>query len=240
MSRDLSRVRALAFDVGGTVFDWHRTIRTEVARLAGERGVEADAGAFAGSWRAGFFAHLYRSQAGDGPHPNADGILRSVVDELAAEHPELELSERDRDDLTRAWHTMAVWPDVPAALPRLRDRYTVVVLTVFSWAIAVDASKQAGLVWDGIVSCEMLDGYKPAPIAYEQGVALLGLDPEEVMMVAAHPIDLHAAAKIGMPTAYVDRPDEWGGGPPAWEPGTTDGIDVVTSDYPELVARLVT
>jgi 2-haloacid dehalogenase len=239
VATELAGVRALAFDVGGTVFDWHRTVRTEVARLAAERNASVDAAAFAGEWRSGFFGRLFRMQAGEVPHTNPDGLYRAVLDDLADRHDGLQLNEHDRDELTRVWHRIEVWPDFPPALERLRTRYTVVVLTVFSWSIAVDASKLAGLTWDGILSCEFLDDYKPQAVAYEQCATLLGLEPREVMMVAAHPIDLHAASGAGLRTAYVDRPDEWGGGSPAWDPGTTDGIDVVTSNFTDLADQLL-
>jgi len=239
VASDLAQVRALAFDVGGTVFDWHRTVRAEVARLATERGASVDAAAFAGEWRSGFFGRLFRMQAGELPRTNPDGLYRAVLDDLAERYVGLQLSERDRDELTHVWHRIEVWPDFPPALERLKTRYTVVVLTVFSWSIAVDASKRAGLTWDGILSCEFLDDYKPQTIAYQQCARLLGLEPSEVMMVAAHPIDLHAASGAGLRTAYVDRPEEWGGGPPAWDPGTTDGVDVVASNFAELADQLM-
>ncbi len=239
----LSDIKALTFDVGGTVFDWHSTIRDEVARLAGERGVEVDAPKLTNDWRSRMFELLASVRSGDLPWMNADQMHRRALDDILPNHPTLALSAAARDDLNLVWHRLRVWPDFPPALERLRSRYTVVVLTILSWSIAVDSSKRGGLWWDGIISCEFLGHYKPDREVYENGVRLLGVAPEQAMMVAAHPGDLRGAKAAGLHTAYVPRPDERG-------PGTLAGFDdpdlspqadfdINARDFADLARRLV-
>lgn len=233
------KVRALAFDVGGTVFDWHHTLRDEVARTAARQGAQVDAAEFVNQWRRRMFELLGQVRSGDLPWMNADQLHRLAIDDIAADHPSLPLSAERRDELTGAWHRLRAWPDVPAAVQRLRTRFTVVVVTVLSWSLVVDSSKAAGLGWDGILSCEFLGHYKPDPEAYLAAVRLLGVAPEEAMMVAAHTWDLRAAAAAGLRTAYVPRPDEWGEGHASPVPTDEDGFDVTAADFPDLARQLV-
>ena len=205
---DLSNIKALTFDVGGTVFDWRGTIEAEVSRLASEQGVDVDVPDFAADWRRGMFAMLARVRSGELPWMNADDLHRRVLDDVLAEHSALSLTSAQRDDLTDVWHRLNAWPGAPEAIERLRSRYTVVVLTVLSWSIVVDCSKFNGINWDGILSCEFLGDYKPDPGAYRAGVRLLRLEPEQAMMVASHPGDLAAAAATGMGTAFLHRETE--------------------------------
>lgn len=209
---DLSQIRALTWDIGGTVFDWHHTIKDEIAALAEARGADLDPALFANTWRRRMFQELQRVRSGDLPWMNADQLHRRVLDELASEHPALELSAADRDELNAVWHRLAVWPDAPDALRRLRKRYTVVVLTVMSTAIAIDSSKHNGLEWDAVISCEFLGHYKPAPEAYLGALKLLGVEPGQAIMCAAHPGDLRAAMAAGLRSAYLPRPGESGEG----------------------------
>ncbi|MEE8338351.1 MAG: haloacid dehalogenase type II [Dehalococcoidia bacterium] len=235
---DLDRIKALAFDVGGTVFDWHSTIRDEISRLAADRGVEVDAPQFTNQWRFGMFQHLGRVRSGELPWMNADALHRLALDDVAKDHPALELSAADRDELNTVWHRLNIWPDFPQALEALRSRYTVVVLTVLSWSIVVDSSKRHGLSWDGILSCEFLGHYKPDREAYLAGARTLGVAPEQVMMVAAHPGDLRAAMAAGFSSAYVPRPGERGEGNDG-DLSPQDDIAVNATDFPDLARKLV-
>lgn len=242
MTVDLNQIRALTFDVGGTVFDWHHGIRDEVVRLASERGAEIDAPQFANDWRREMFVQLGQVRSGELPWMNADELHRRALDVVAPSHAALGLSESDKDDLNTVWHRLDAWPDFPDVLPRLRTRYTTTVLTVLSFAIVVDNSKRNGLWWDAITSCEVFDHYKPAPEAYHAGVKLLGIEPHEAMMVAAHEGDLRAAAAAGLHTAYVPRPTESGGSGEALFPGggseAGDEFDVNADDFPDLAMKL--
>lgn len=243
MTVDLSHIRALTFDVGGTVFDWHHGIRDEVARLAATRGVEIDAARFANEWRREMFVQLGQVRAGNLPWLNADALHRRALDVVAPNHAALPLTESDRDALNTIWHRLDCWPDFPETLTRLRTRYTTTVLTVLSFAIVVDSSKHNGLSWDAITSCEVFHHYKPDAEAYQAGVRLLGVAPAEAIMVACHPGDLRAAAAAGLRTAYVPRPTESGDdGAAVPFPGgggdTAPEFDIVATDFPDLATRL--
>ena len=235
---DLSQIKALTFDVGGTVFDWRGTIEAEVSQLAKEQGADSlDVSQFATDWRRGMFAMLARVRSRELPWMNADELHRRVLDDVMDKHTALTLSESERDDLNEVWHRLNAWPDAPAAIERLRSRYTVVVLTVLSWSIVVDCSKHNGIDWDGILSCEFLGDYKPDAPAYHAGVRLLRLEPSQAMMVAAHPGDLGAAMAAGLRSAFVLREGEThvlSG--PAGEP---EEYDVSARDFPELADLLL-
>ena len=237
-SPDLGKIKALAWDVGGTIFDWHHTIRDEVAAIAEAQGAELDAAAFTNQWRFTMFRRLQLVRRGDLPWLNADQLHRRVLDEVMDAHPQLTLDMNQRDELNQVWHRMNAWPGSAECLESLRSRYRVTVLTVMSWAIAVDCSKHNGISWDGILSCEFLGHYKPEPEAYQASARLLGLDISEVMMCAAHKGDLQAAARAGMPTAYVPVVGERGeGNDPDLSPDPS--FTVNATDFADLSRQLL-
>ncbi len=180
---DLSNIKALTFDVGGTVFDWRGAIEQEVRRLAAEQNAEVDVTQFATNWRTWMFQTLARVRSGELPWMNADQIHRSVLDDVLEKHSALSLSKSERDDLNEVWHKLNSWPDAADAIQRLRGRYTTVVLTVLSWSIVVDCSKHNAIDWDGILSCEFLGHYKTDAEAYLSALRLLRLEPSQAMMV---------------------------------------------------------
>ena len=235
---DLTQIKALTFDVGGTVFDWRGTIEAEVHQLAQHQGADTlDVPQFATDWRRGMFAMLARVRSRELPWMNADELHRRVLDDVLDKHTALTLTGSERDDLNEVWHRLNAWPDAPAAIQRLRSRYTVIVLTVLSWSIVVDCSRHNGITWDGILSCEFLGDYKPDAPAYHAGVRLLRLDPSQAMMVAAHPGDLGAAMAAGLHTAYVHREGETHvlSGPA----GDPEEYDITAQDFPQLAALLL-
>ena len=226
-------IKALAFDVGGSIFDWQTATRSAVRSLAAERGVEVDDRAFAFTWRRRMFEQLAEVRAGKRPWQNADQLHRAVLDELAEQHPALQLSAADRDELNRVWHRLDVWEDVAESLAKLRERYVVSILTVLSLSIVVDSSKHAGIDWDAYLSCEFLGVYKPEARAYRYAAELLGAKPDETMMVAVHPPDLAAAQAAGLRTAYVKPKLEEAG-----SRGETSGFDIRAEDYRDLARQL--
>ena len=234
---DLSKIKALTWDVGGTVFDWRGTIEEEVRRLASGQSADLDVRQFATDWRVGMFQRLARVRSGELPWVNADQLHRTVLDDVLTKHTAIELSGSERDNLNNVWHRLNAWPDAPAAIEKLRSRYNVVVLTVLSWSIAVDCSKHNGISWDGILSCEFLGHYKPDAGAYQKCVSLLRLEPGQAMMVAAHHGDLKAATATGMHSAYVNSDPD--GGVVVEGGDTTPEWDVHTRDFPELVEKLL-
>ncbi len=240
MMTDFSNIKALTWDVGGTVFDWRGAIQDEVRRLAAEQNADVDITQFATDWRTWMFQMLARVRSGELPWMNADQIHRRVLDDVLAKHSALSLSESERDDLNEVWHRLSSWPDAADAIRRLRGRYTTVVLTVLSWSIVVDCSKRNAIDWDGILSCEFLGHYKTDPEAYLTALKLLRIGPSQAMMVAAHTGDLRGAKAAGLHTAYVHREGE-----SDVFPGSSDSdsaaseFDVVAVDFPDLADKLL-
>ncbi len=232
-------VRALLFDVFGTCVDW----RTSVARQAGElgraRGVEGVSWeAFADAWRARYQPQMQTVRSGARPWVNLDVLHREALDEVVAEFGIADaLDAADRDALTRAWHRLDPWPDTVPGLTRLRARYIVAPNSNGHVALMVRLSRAAGLPWDAILGAETAGAYKPLPAAYLRNVALLGLEPGEAMMVAAHNDDLVAARACGLRTGFVARPTEYG---PAQATDLEPAADwdVVADDLTDLAERL--
>jgi 2-haloacid dehalogenase len=237
MNERLADVKVLTFDVGGTVFDWYSGVVQAVGALAKTKGVELDASAFAIGWRERFFDTLALVRSGALPRMNADGIHRLTLDTVADRYPPLGLTDEEKDGLTDVWHRLSAWPDANPAIQRLRSRYTVVVLTVLSFGIVVDSSKNSGIDWDGIISCEFLKHYKPDVDAYLDGLDLLGIEPREAMMVAAHKWDLLAAKEAGLATAFVPRPRERG--EHTQSEATLEAVDVNAADFAGLADLLL-
>jgi 2-haloacid dehalogenase len=199
--------KAIAFDVGGTVFDWHGTVAPVVAGAL----PSVNARDFTNDWRRTMFVLLAEVRAGRLPKHNSDTLHRLALDHVMPRFPDAFLSERDKDELATAWHVLKAWPDAAAAIEKLRSRYTVTVLTVLSWHSVVASSKAAGISWDGILSCEFLPAYKPEKAAYLAAPRLIGCAPHETIMAACHAEqDLDPAMQAGLAAAYVDRPNEYG------------------------------
>jgi 2-haloacid dehalogenase len=229
----LKGIKALTFDVGGSIFDWQTATRTAIRELAAARSAEVDDKAFAFDWRRRMFESLADVRAGKLSWRNADDLHRAVLDELADKYPALELSPDDRDELSMVWHRMDVWDDVAESLATLREHYIVSILTVLSLSIVVDSSKHAGIDWDAYISCEFLSHYKPEPEAYQMACRLLGAEPHEVMMVAVHPGDLAAAQRAGLKAAYVAPKLEEAG-----SRGETSSFEILAEDYHDLARQL--
>lgn len=237
---DLSGIKVLTFDVGGTVFDWRGGIEEEVSRLAAEQGADIDVPQFATDWRTWMFETLARVRSGELSWRNADRIHRDVLDDVLAKHSGLELSKSERDELNEVWHRLNSWSDAAGAIKKLRGRYTTIVLTVLSYSIAVDCSRHNGIGWDGILSCEFLGHYKTDPEAYLTALKLLRVEPSEAMMVAAHARDLRGAKAAGLHTAYVHVKGE-----SDVPPGSSDveasssEFDIAAVDFPDLADKLL-
>ena len=203
----MNNVKGLFFDVGGTVFDWKSTARERIQELADAKGAPVDSESLATDWREEMMKVHTQVRYGNLPWMNTDEINRRALDNLMESYPLL--ATIDRMSLAKAtWHHLKVFPGAPDAINRLRTRYTVVVLTILSWESIVNSSKEARVQWDGILSCEFLGYYKPSLQTYIKATDLLGLRPEQAMMVAAHRGDLAAAQSTGMHTAFVQAPEE--------------------------------
>lgn len=203
-------LRALVFDVFGTVVDWRTSVAREVAAAARRIGVETDGLALADAWRAEYVPAMDRVRRGDLPWTTIDVLHRAALDALLPRFGLAALDEAARQALNRAWHRLDPWPDSVAGLRRLRHRYTLATLSNGNVSLLANMAKQARLPWDVILSAELFRHYKPDPEVYDGACRLLDLPPGQVMMVAAHNGDLHAAAARGLATAFVARPTEYG------------------------------
>lgn len=220
--------RALLFDVFGTVVDWRGSIVE-----AGERtGLDVDWGAFADEWRReGYLGPLVAFHRGEAPWRTHDELMAAHLPVLAERHG---VPTVHHPDLLAAWHHLRPWPDAVAGLERLRARYLLGPLSNGGFRQLTVMGKAARLPWDCIVSTDLFRSYKPDPATYLGAVELLGLQPADVVLVAAHPADLRGAAACGLGTAYVPRPLEWGPDGPA--PEETGEFDVLAADFGELAA----
>jgi 2-haloacid dehalogenase len=235
----LDGVRALVFDVFGTVVDWRSGVIRDGTELGRRVGVDLDWAAFADAWRGRYLPSMNRVRTGELPWRNLDALHAASLDELLAEFGIAEaVGPLDRAWLVRAWHRLDPWPDSVAGLLRLRERFVVGPLSNGNVALLVNMAKRAGLPWDVVLSAELVRHYKPDAETYLSAPALLDLTANQVMMVAAHLNDLAAAGRHGLRTAYVRRPAEWGPGASAAEPGPEDTLDVVVDSVTELADAL--
>jgi 2-haloacid dehalogenase len=235
-------IKALAFDIFGTVVDWRGSIAREAGALAAARRIEGvDWAAFADAWRAGYQPAMQRARSGEIAWTNIDGLHRVILDGLIPRFGLEALSEPERDHLNRAWHRLDPWPDAVAGLTRLKSRFVVSTLSNGNIALLVDMAKRAGLPWDCVLSAELMKHYKPDPEVYQGAAALLGVAHRELLMVAAHPSDLRGAARAGLATALVHRPFEYGPNPHGAPPPDAlegDRFDVVAADFIDLARQL--
>jgi 2-haloacid dehalogenase len=234
------QVSALAFDVFGTVVDWHSSIAAEVGETAVRNGLQlgADAAeAFAEEWRRRYRPSMDRVRNGEIGWTALDDLHRASLGELVARFGLDGLDAAALDRLNLAWHRLRPWPDTVDGLGRLRREHVLATLSNGNVALLVDLARFGGLPFDCILSAELCRAYKPDPRAYRMVPELLRVRPEQVMMVAAHADDLRAAAAEGLRTAYVHRPLEWGRTAAAVEV-PDDPFDVVAGDFVELASRL--
>jgi 2-haloacid dehalogenase len=220
----MTAIKALTFDVFGTVVDWRSGVAREAERVLAPRGHALDWGRFASRWRALYQPAMQQVRTGARPFAILDILHRENLVALLAELNIEGLAEAELDELNLAWHRLDPWPDVLEGMARLRRQFILASLSNGNVRLMVDMSRRAGLTWDAILGAEVARAYKPAPEAYDSAVGMLRLDPAECMLVAAHPTDLAAAASRGLRTAYVHRPLERGAGREAERPaaGTFD------------------
>jgi 2-haloacid dehalogenase len=234
---DASPVKALTFDVFGTVVDWRGSLIREGTAFGAARGLTVDWASFADSWRGGYQPAMDRVRRGELPWTNIDTLHRMILDELLEKCGITGLSAADKDHLNRVWHRLQPWPDAVAGLTRLRQRFVIATLSNGNVALLTNMAKYAGLPWDCILSAELARHYKPDPQAYKTAADLLGLQPQEVMMVAAHKGDLRAAQAVGFKAAFVPRPLERG--PERTVDTTPDpAFDIHASDFLDLATQL--
>jgi 2-haloacid dehalogenase len=198
--------KVLAFDVFGTVVDWHGSIAAEVTRL----GLQVDPDAFATAWRQGYKPAMARVRSGELPWTKIDDLHRMILDDVLKTFKITSLTETQVQDLNLVWHRLTPWSETVEGLHKLKSQFTIVTLSNGNLGLLANMAKNAGLPWDLILSAEVFRHYKPDPETYLGVADTFNVLPEEVMLVAAHKDDLVAAHACGLQTAFIERPLEFG------------------------------
>lgn len=212
----MRRPKVLAFDVFGTVVDWRSSIAREAAPMLARLGRDdIDPHVFADGWRARYQPAMARVREGERPFVILDVLHREMLEDLlrSLDIDPQAIGEQGLADLTKAWHRLDPWPDAVAGLTGVKQRFPIVTLSNGNIALMLYMARRAGLPWDAILGAEVSGHYKPDPEAYLATARQLGIQPDELCLVAAHHSDLAAARGCGLMTAYIDRPMEYGGRP---------------------------
>lgn len=234
----LSDVKALTFDTGGTVLDWHTGFADALEHAGKCHGQDRDWHALANDLRRRSLKIMKSFGQKAGPNYNFDNGHRDALDALLRDEGLGMFTEDERHHIAfTAPHRFACWPDFPDAQRALRQRFYCCSLTILSFRIVMDTARANGLAWDAVFSCEAIGVYKPAPEVYDRATRFLQLDPSQVCMVAAHNFDLNAAKARGYRTAFVRRAREWGDEAPP-EPVPNPDFDLHVDTFPDLVEAL--
>ena len=234
---NLALLKAVTFDVFGTVVDWRTSIAREVESLAVEKQFVVDGEQFADAWRKLYQPSMAEVRDGKVPWTVLDDLHRTNLLQVLETFGIDQLAEDEIEHLNRAWHRLDPWPDAVAGLQRLKQHYIIGTLSNGNVALIVNMAKFSELPWDVVLGAEIARHYKPQPEAYLRSAEILGLEPKECMLVAAHNGDLAAAGRCGFQTAFVPRPTEYG------SEQTTELVaeydcDVVAGDFIELAQIL--
>ena len=232
-------VRACIFDIFGTTVDWRTSVSRDLAAFAQQKGIVGiDWVKFADEWRALYQPSMEEVRSGRRPWTILDVLHKESLAALIGRHRIAGLSEAHIEHMNRAWHRLDPWPDVVEGLARLKRRMIIAPCSNGNIALMVNMAKRAGLPWDCILGAETARAYKPMPEAYLAACRHLALAPAQVMMVAAHNGDLKAAKAQGLATAFVPRPTEHGPGQKTDLAPDPAGVDIPTSSFVDLAARL--
>jgi 2-haloacid dehalogenase len=234
---DPGSIRALTFDVFGTTVDWRSGVIAEGERIEVKTGVHADWAEVADAWRDLYVPSMERVRRGDLPWTNFDRLHRISLDQVLAALGLDAIDAGAREEFTRAWERLPAWPDSVAGLLRLGRRFTVATLSNGNRSQQTALVSFAALPFQRLLSAEDFQHYKPDPEIYLGAASALGLEPGQVMMVAAHKSDLRAAQAAGMRAAFVERPYEKGPGRQA-ELLPDPPADVQARDFVDLADQL--
>jgi 2-haloacid dehalogenase len=232
----MNELRALVFDVFGTLVDWRGSIAREVREVLAPRGMAIDWHAFADAWRDQYQPAMEDVRSGRIPFSKLDVLHRRNLEVVLNALGIRDLDEATRVHLNLAWHRLDAWPDVTSGLQRLRERFRIAPCSNGNISLMVDLARRNGLHWDAILGAEIARDYKPKAIVYQCAAAAFDCAAGEVMMVAAHSNDLAAAAQAGLRTAFVARPDEKG--PGLGESRAAQPVDLSVASLTELADRL--
>jgi 2-haloacid dehalogenase len=220
----MTTLHALLFDVFGTLVDWRSSIAREAEATLAPRGVAVDWLAFAEAWRGQYQPAMDDVRSGRLPFSKLDALHRRNLDVILNTFALDDVDEATRAHLNLGWHRLDGWPDVRPGLDRLRARFRLAPCSNGNISLMIDLARRNGFAWDAILGAELARDYKPKPVVYHAAVEALDCAPDEVMMVAAHPSDLAAAAHVGLRTAFIERPNEFG-------PGRGDKLGTATVDH---------
>ena len=226
-------VKVLAFDVFGTVVDWHGSIQREIETRV--PGIDGDA--FALAWRQGYQPAMQRVRSGELGWTRIDDLHRMILDQILPDFDLQRLDEAQRRELNLAWHRLNPWADSPPGLRRLRQRFATCSLSNGNLGLLTDLAKHGALRWDCLLSAEVFRAYKPDPATYLGVAQVFDVRPDEVMLVAAHHDALAAARECGLRTAYIERPLEFGAAHPK-DISPAAGNDMHASDLLALADQL--
>ena len=228
--------RALFFDVFGTLVDWRSSVARESEKILVPLGYNLDWTAFADAWRGEYQPGMEEVRSGRQPFAKLDVLHRRNLVRLLPRFGLENLSDEVLDDLTLVWHRLDAWPDVPAAMARLKKKFWLAPCSNGNISLMVDLARRNNLPWDAILGSEVAGDFKPKPVVYLAACAAFDLKPVECMMVAAHSNDLAAAAACGLRTAHTARVNEYGLN--TGEAGPTVKVDCVAKNLADLADKL--
>ena len=230
-------VKAMVFDVFGTLVDWRTCVARESRMILEPMGYKLDWIAFANAWRAEYQPGMEEIRAGRKPFSRLDVVHRGMLDRVRPRFGLESLDEPTLRNLNLVWHRLDAWPGVTAGLHRLRRKFMLGPCSNGNISLMVDLARRNEFPWDAILGAEIAGDYKPKPRVYLAAAEALGIEPHECMMVAAHSNDLEAAAKVGLRTGFVAQPDEFG--PNTGEATPTLKVDIAASSFQEFASRMV-
>lgn len=228
------KIKALAFDTGGTILDWHSGISAAFQRIGECHGIPFDCHSVTNDYRRLAMKCILGQVK---VKFNMDDVHRTTLDHVLEKHGLQVFSFDDRYNIVQAWYELFVWPDFPNALVRMREKFPAISFTMLPLALVLNAFRQNHLNWDAVLSCEMIGTYKPDAKAYLKMAQWLGLKPADILMVSCHNFDLNSARSCGFKTAFIHRPAEWGPEDPP-DPIPHNDNDIIVNDFYELAERL--
>ena len=230
-------IKAMVFDVFGTLVDWRTCVARESRMILEPMGYKLDWIAFADAWRAEYQPGMEEIRAGRKPFSRLDVVHRGMLDRVRPRFGLESLDEPTLRNLNLVWHRLDAWPGVTAGLHRLRRKFMLGPCSNGNISLMVDLARRNEFPWDAILGAEIAGDYKPKPRVYLAAAEALGIEPHECMMVAAHSNDLEAAAKVGLRTGFVAQPDEFGSNTGEAKP--TLKVDIAASSFQEFASRMV-
>jgi len=234
----MTSIRAMFFDVFGTLVDWRTGVAREADRALRPLGHTLDWTAFADAWRAEYQPGMEEVRSGRIPFSKLDVLHRHNLERFMPRFGLTDLSETVRHELILAWHRLDAWPDVPAALKRLRRKFLLAPVSNGNISLMIDLARHNDFPWDAILGAEIAGDYKPKSRVYLAACEAFDLKPVQCMMVAAHSNDLAAAAACGLRTGHIARPGEYG--PGTGERTPTVPVDFAGTDLADLANKLGT